>query len=601
MVRWFSPRTLLFTLRDYLLSRSIISQVDTRELQNVPELTVSEAVPVPTGTEARDYSGSADTPSGAFWFDYVADTGDGWDATYSVASLLSRPELALTDEGEVLTRGDFLLFGGDEIYPSPSSVAYEQRLIGPFVAAWETNGDPDQAGRKAYALPGNHDWYDSLSAFRDLFCRLRHPTNIGGWQCDQARSYFSLQLPHQWFVFAVDFGALAPGLDRLQEYYFDTQIAALPIGANIILLTADPIRVYEGIEKPDVASAVTEFVMRIHTRCADPDRPPHVALYLSGDAHNYQRYATDETQAIVCGGGGAFLHPPHGKLRPPTRRSATSDATSPSVAVAIAHAAEQQAAKDDYQLAACYPDQKRSKQLAIENAAWFLPRNLDFGILIAALYLFLAWPSRDFLDAIFLQTALLDSHGGPIDTGLNFQILALSLAVVTIYTRWAMTHWSWPLLCAGLGHGLLQVTLLYGGYALCYYAVCEVWKSLDLPHSWVLFPIAVDTLFFLSAGMLASVLMGWFFWFGLTFLGANHTNAFSSAGIAGYKSFLRLRIDANGDLTIFAVGIERPVTCTVDPNPTSVPTKITAADGAALTVAPLIGHLIEPPIHIRRR
>jgi hypothetical protein len=34
---------------------------------------------------------------GDFWLDYVADLGDGFDATYSAAWLLAQPELRLSD------------------------------------------------------------------------------------------------------------------------------------------------------------------------------------------------------------------------------------------------------------------------------------------------------------------------------------------------------------------------------------------------------------------------------------------------------------------------------------------------------------------------
>jgi hypothetical protein len=49
--------------------------------------------------------------------------------------------------------------------------------------------------RKLFALPGNHDWYDGLGAFDNLFCQNRDPLlerngrRIGGWRCVQHRSY----------------------------------------------------------------------------------------------------------------------------------------------------------------------------------------------------------------------------------------------------------------------------------------------------------------------------------------------------------------------------------------------------------------------------
>jgi len=51
------------------------------------------------------------------------------------------------------------------------------------------------------ALPGNHDWYDGLTSFLRLFTQGRM---IGGWRTEQKRSYFTVQLPHRWWLYAVD-------------------------------------------------------------------------------------------------------------------------------------------------------------------------------------------------------------------------------------------------------------------------------------------------------------------------------------------------------------------------------------------------------------
>ena len=68
-----------------------------------------------------------------FWLDYVADLGDGFNATYSVAYLLAQPELDV--DGERLPRGQALVMGGDQVYPTASGQAYEDRFQGPYRAA----------------------------------------------------------------------------------------------------------------------------------------------------------------------------------------------------------------------------------------------------------------------------------------------------------------------------------------------------------------------------------------------------------------------------------------------------------------------------------
>src|SRR5690606_24602207 len=134
------------------------------------------------------------------WLDYVADLGDGFDATYSVAYLLAQSELEV--DGERLPRGDVLVMGGDQVYPTASGQAYEDRCKGPYRAALP---HPPDDGRvpTLFALPGNHDWYDGLTAFLRLFAR-RGGGRIGGWLTCPARSYLALQLPPRWWLPALD-------------------------------------------------------------------------------------------------------------------------------------------------------------------------------------------------------------------------------------------------------------------------------------------------------------------------------------------------------------------------------------------------------------
>jgi hypothetical protein len=45
------------------------------------------------------------------WFDFMADTGDGGNSTYSIARLLAQPSLTVGDLK--LPRGHLLIVGGD--------------------------------------------------------------------------------------------------------------------------------------------------------------------------------------------------------------------------------------------------------------------------------------------------------------------------------------------------------------------------------------------------------------------------------------------------------------------------------------------------------
>lgn len=49
------------------------------------------------------------------WFDFMADTGDGGNSSYTVARLLAQPSINIIQDDSVLNlpRGDLLLIGGD--------------------------------------------------------------------------------------------------------------------------------------------------------------------------------------------------------------------------------------------------------------------------------------------------------------------------------------------------------------------------------------------------------------------------------------------------------------------------------------------------------
>ena len=49
------------------------------------------------------------------WFDFMADTGDGGNSSYSVARLIAQPSLRVQNNGSSITlpRSNLLLIGGD--------------------------------------------------------------------------------------------------------------------------------------------------------------------------------------------------------------------------------------------------------------------------------------------------------------------------------------------------------------------------------------------------------------------------------------------------------------------------------------------------------
>src|SRR5690606_8370593 len=106
------------------------------------------------------------TEKDEIWIDFIADLGDGFNATYSMAHLLSQEHLIVSDEK--IQRGDILMIGGDKGYPTPELEEYITRLRDPYHAAFPLNKE-ETSRPLLFDLPGNLDWYDGLSNFLRLF------------------------------------------------------------------------------------------------------------------------------------------------------------------------------------------------------------------------------------------------------------------------------------------------------------------------------------------------------------------------------------------------------------------------------------------------
>jgi hypothetical protein len=332
-VRWLSPGQLAGTAVKVVLAAVFAGYSDKREIQAALDsdlLTVPEREP-DTATE--------------LWIDYVADLCDGFDATSTVAHTIAAKTIMVTDTADhqhQLNRGDLLVLGGDEVYPTASAVTYEDRFKGPYRAALPTSED----NPLLVALPGNHDWYDGLTSFLRLFTQ-RQP--IGGWQTRQTRSYFAIQLPRRWWLVGLD-SQLGNYIDGPQLEYFRKHLSAnLKDGDAVIVCSAVPTWV-NTVDKEDVDAfnALHWFNLNVIRTKIDRDtgkRKPtgaSIRVWLTGDRHHYARYTEqlpgeqvepgaplppDEQrrQMMTCGLGGAYLASTHGpppelRLPPPGAR-----------------------------------------------------------------------------------------------------------------------------------------------------------------------------------------------------------------------------------------------------------------------------------------
>jgi hypothetical protein len=153
----------------------------------------------------------------------MADTGDGFNPTYAVARALAAPQLAVADGAEELhlPRGQVLVLGGDIAYPAASRDEFQNRFAGPFAAAFPGLED-GQERPLMLSVAGNHDWLDGLTTFLRVFTEGHH---IGGWQTRQSRSYFTVRLPHDWWLLCPDL-ALDYFIDAPQMEFFHRMVTS---------------------------------------------------------------------------------------------------------------------------------------------------------------------------------------------------------------------------------------------------------------------------------------------------------------------------------------------------------------------------------------
>src|SRR5690349_22734806 len=111
MVRWLGPRGLSATAMQVLLSTIFGAYSDKREIQ--------AALKEPTESDFAD--------SDSMWFDFLADTGDGFNPTYTTARLVAGDVVVEHDGQPIETeRGPLLLLGGDLAYPAATPTQFRQ-------------------------------------------------------------------------------------------------------------------------------------------------------------------------------------------------------------------------------------------------------------------------------------------------------------------------------------------------------------------------------------------------------------------------------------------------------------------------------------------
>ncbi|KAJ0980805.1 hypothetical protein J5N97_009060 [Dioscorea zingiberensis] len=381
MVPWYSGTSadLFKTVFDLLVSVTLfVGRFDMRMMQAAMNEVQDESK---DGDLLYDHFSNKD----GLWFDFMADTGDGGNSSYTIARLLAQPSIKVKSGGSrrTLPRGDLLLIGGDLAYPNPSEFTYERRLFCPFEYALQPpswykvehiavdkpelpfgiSGLKQYDGPQCFIIPGNHDWFDGLHTFMRYIC---HKSWLGGWFLPQKKSYFALQLPKGWWIFGLD-QALHGDIDVYQFKFF-AKLCQSKVGENdsVIIMTHEPNWLldwyWNDVSGKNVSHLICEY---LKGRCK---------LRLAGDLHHYMRHSfvpSDKPvhvqHLLVNGCGGAFLHPTH-VFKNFNKFYGTS-----------------------YESKAAYPSYDDSSRIALGNILKFRKKNWQFDIIGGVIYFVLVF------------------------------------------------------------------------------------------------------------------------------------------------------------------------------------------------------------------
>ncbi|QOZ45525.1 hypothetical protein XH89_20075 [Bradyrhizobium sp. CCBAU 53340] len=566
MTGWFGPSLLLKLLWRVIVSDLFGQYADRRLIVAAldpvkPEELVERARQFMPGGDNEELWTFTPDQDGALWIDWVADLGDGFDSTYAIASLLARDTLLVDDQ--TLPRGQLLVMGGDEVYPTASSEAYHDKLITPYGWAFPDPHPGLIKGPPVYAIPGNHDWYDGLVVFLALFSRKEH-LHLGGWRTHQRRSYFALQLTQTWWIWGMD-SQLDDDMDQPQKDYFVAIAKDMAPNSNIILCGPEPGWLYTRIAGNGSLKIMDYLANIAINHCSGVKIP----LVISGDTHHYSRYEGDKngTQFVTSGGGGAFLHPTHQLAH---TINVDRDADGISWANGFEKTLKLATSKDKAGVSqeACYPT--RSDSMAMLAGNFLFPLyNPGFGFVLGTAYWLLGLVAVHFpSDAWYVSLLVLaggfygytrHQEGSSPKIGLVSLVNGVVHSVVALELAWTFAK--------------LNLSLVDPGVS---------------PRTAFIF-FAAELI--LVGGMIAAEMFGIYLYLSSGFLGINHNDGFSSMRRDSHRNFVRMRI-TDAEIRLFPVGLTQI--------PDRAEWKLNASGSGPryLPREELKPHLIEPPITI---
>lgn len=582
MTHWYTPKLALRTGFRAVLASIFGTFADRRE-------ALAATNPVTSSAFDPEMDFSAAAAEDGLWLDYIADTGDGYDATYAMARMLSAEALEVSGFDRDLPRARVLIMGGDQVYPDPSRQQYQERLLDPLERASDEASMPTEDCPSLFALPGNHDWYDGLVAFSSLFCRRRiaipeeatiaRPGRlIAGWKTHQTRSYFALRLTENWWIWAVD-SQLSGYVDKSQiEYFSYIGRHWMAPNTNVILAVSTPAWVGEKTMIDRTTFNSFDYISRLAERMhnADGEELNHrVRLILTGDHHHYARYEEEASadkggtprNLIVAGGGGAFLHPTHHLDREErhTLAPAAQEASGRKVrAFRIAGSGQTEAV---------FPSRDDSRRLSYRNLmfAWLNP---GMTLTYLVIYLLFIWTLSVWSLAVHDETLL--SYIGNAGWGDALQryfglvlIAPFHMALILVSAA-AYIYFCGPVKTSvALVSGGLHWAAQTFGALLAGWAAMQVGALVaDVGNAPTVWQEALITLLGATlAAVTSATIIGLYLLIQLNVFNRHYNEAFSSIRVDAFRSFLRMHIDKTGRLTLYPIGLQHIPDASEPPRP----------------------------------
>jgi hypothetical protein len=267
-----------------------------------------------------------------------------------------------------------------------------------------------------------------------------------------------------------------------------------------------------------------------------------ISIFIAGDLHHYRRHEDPEgRQKITAGGGGAFLHPTH------------------------APAAKE--LLDGYVEKKSFPDEKTSRKLARKNLLLIRYSPL-FGLMTGVIYLLLALAA--YAEVGHMGTSRILDVLAAVGYSMVVRPMTLVMGVATVgafaaFADVAFGRWRYLIgSLHGMAHILAAFCCAWGAtyFTVSVLGLCQELApdGLSCTGGWLHLAgkfLLSSVLTFVGGFLVGPFIVGFYLWISVNVFLTHSNEAFGSLALPDWKNFLRLRIDPDGSLTLFPVGVAR--------------------------------------------